>query len=361
MDNTGDANGGDEVKTSPNKKEVVATTTDMETMTDDVVPTSPTSKTELSLVSQNDGIPEEETATTTSSPNVPPSSSSSTSSSPTTTPNGKTHDVVLDQPQQEKQVKELNTTTPATTSKTNTGTPDTTTNGSNKANRKRLMLIVSVVALMLCAGAVVGVIFGLQEASERRKDKNNAAVSDGENVANDVPTFPPSLDSNNDVVPQPTFLMGAATTTASPTTMATVTTTMEPTLIPTTSSPTVNRKQQIIDYMIQQNVSLSTELELVDSPQSLAVEFLANLDAMQFSIPTTTSDKGTSYGYKFITRYVMALFYYAMNGTTWYYDLNFLTQQDICDWFFVFAEPVGQVGIICNPTTEQIVGLSFSK
>ena len=57
----------------------------------------------------------------------------------------------------------------------------------------------------------------------------------------------------------------------------------------------------------------------------------------------------------------MMLFYYAMNGSQWSYDLLFLTEHDTCEWYELFPQPIEQVGVLCNPSTNVIEGFSFSK
>lgn len=112
-------------------------------------------------------------------------------------------------------------------------------------------------------------------------------------------------------------------------------------------------------YIVDNGVSPSGAFYNPSSPQSIALDFLANKDPMQLNAPLTGLD--TDEGYSFISRYVMALFYAAMGGDTWNYDLLFLSKHDTCDWYDVFQPPVGQVGVLCNQNTKKIVGLSFSK
>lgn len=118
-------------------------------------------------------------------------------------------------------------------------------------------------------------------------------------------------------------------------------------------------KRDMRNYIVRQSVSPSNAFIDSDSPQSLALAFLADQDQLRLNAPK--DGLGSREGYKFITRYVMAVFYFAMQGSLWNYDLLFLTKHDTCDWYDVFQPPVGQIGVLCNQNTEQIVGISFSK
>ena len=260
---------------------------------------------------------------------VPTASSSSTSTPTSTTPTTPTTPkgvVVKTKDEKEDQAK-------------------TTSNGATsepKRNYHRaLMIILLIIALLLCVAAIVGVVLGLN-ASDRRNE-NKAAFNEEEFQ---VPTLSPIIDS-----PQPTF--GPTT---SPTSAPVY---VDPTQSPATPSPTIDRKQAVMDYIIEQGVSIQSDLEIAGSPQNLALEFISNLDSRQMRVPTTGT--GSFYGYKFITRYVMAVFYFAMEGANWNYDLYFLSELETCDWYKVYAPPMGQVGVLCDQATKEIVGLSLSK
>jgi hypothetical protein len=119
------------------------------------------------------------------------------------------------------------------------------------------------------------------------------------------------------------------------------------------------RKLDIEKYLLKHKVSTEGDFEDPTSPQSHALNFMAINDKKSMQVPS--GDLQTNEGYKFITRYIMALFYYAMNGSRWNYDLLFLTEHDTCEWYELFSQPIGQVGVLCNKDTHVLVGFSFSK
>ncbi len=112
-------------------------------------------------------------------------------------------------------------------------------------------------------------------------------------------------------------------------------------------------------YIITNGVSSESDFASSTSPQSKALDFLANNDPLQLNAPL--SGLSTDQGYMFITRYVMSLFYAALSGDTWNYNLLFNSKHDTCQWYDVFEPPVGQVGVLCDQNTKKIMGLSFSK
>lgn len=109
-------------------------------------------------------------------------------------------------------------------------------------------------------------------------------------------------------------------------------------------------------YIIEHGVSSQSAFSLSTSPQSRALTFLGDMDPLRLETPTFGLNSAA--GYTFITRYVMALFYYAMNGDAWNYDLFFLSQHETCDWIDEFGPEVGALGVICN-SNKEIVGMAF--
>lgn len=112
-------------------------------------------------------------------------------------------------------------------------------------------------------------------------------------------------------------------------------------------------------YVVVNGVSNADDFANPLSPQSIALDFLANEDPMQLNAPLT--DLSTEEGYSFITRYVMVVFHAALGGDTWNYDALFKSKHDTCQWYQVFEPPVGQVGVLCDLNKNVIAGLSFSK
>jgi hypothetical protein len=124
-----------------------------------------------------------------------------------------------------------------------------------------------------------------------------------------------------------------------------------------------DRLDEMINYLIQHGVSSSEDLldSTRRSPQFQAVDWLANDDDLQIGIPTAGNDLTSKVGYDLIVRYTLAVFYYTTLGSRWKYDLGFLSSKPTCQWYQTFAPPIGQVGVLCNQITQEIVGLSLGR
>lgn len=131
------------------------------------------------------------------------------------------------------------------------------------------------------------------------------------------------------------------------------------------STTTVHGGNQRFDYLVNYLVvhDVSSAEDLLDSagrsPQYQAVDWLAHDDELQIGIPTDGNDLTSKPGYDLLVRYTMAVFYYATTGKSWSYDLSFLSSKPTCQWYQTFAPPIGQVGVLCNDATQEMLGLSI--
>ena len=125
------------------------------------------------------------------------------------------------------------------------------------------------------------------------------------------------------------------------------------------SASDIKRRIKLERYLVKHGVTAEEYLNDASSPQSRALDFLAYEDQQKLAEPS--GDLTSKRGYSFLTRYVMTVFFYAMDGDNWNFDLLFLSKHDTCLWYSVFPPPVGQLGVICNKDTNEITGFSFSK
>lgn len=119
------------------------------------------------------------------------------------------------------------------------------------------------------------------------------------------------------------------------------------------------RRIRLQRYLVNNEVNTGEEFEDPVSPQSLALDFLAFQDEQRLSAPL--GDLRSREGYSLLTRYIMTLFFYQMDGPNWNFDLMFLSDFDTCYWYSIFKPPIGQLGVICNENTNEITGFSFSE
>jgi Leucine-rich repeat (LRR) protein len=91
-----------------------------------------------------------------------------------------------------------------------------------------------------------------------------------------------------------------------------------------------SRFRQVVDYL---KVRISSEDALLNdknSPQHLAALWIADQDAANVPLPESTNSYNESF--EFVQRYVMAVFYFALNGKNWPRKFHFLSEKSVCDW-----------------------------
>jgi hypothetical protein len=120
------------------------------------------------------------------------------------------------------------------------------------------------------------------------------------------------------------------------------------------------RLHHIQEFLAVNGISDAAALDDFRTPQYQAADWLAHDDELVLGIPKLAPNENDE-SYEFVTRYVMAVLYYSTNGKSWRYNLSFLSDKKTCDWYQVFAPPVGQLGVLCNRNSQKIVGFSFSK
>ena len=211
-------------------------------------------------------------------------------------------------------------------------------NSNNSNNKKRTCLWICV-PLVLIVGLVVGLAVGFTVGEEEGQARNDV-VTDNNPGGNNNPAPVP--------VPAP-----APAPTPAPAPRATL--------------------NEIVDWLVAQQVSSRSALLDPGSPQQQAAEWLAAQDEAALALPPTSvtitvdDTDETDSGYFYMVRYVMAVTYYALNGENWPTQVNFLSPDPVCDWHglsqgvsepFVGAE-VG--GLLCDDVTGVPVILDLGK
>ncbi|GKY93339.1 hypothetical protein MPSEU_000301500 [Mayamaea pseudoterrestris] len=125
---------------------------------------------------------------------------------------------------------------------------------------------------------------------------------------------------------------------------------------------------QVIDFLAATGVSSKEDLQQGGTPQSLAANWMANLDGMNYTLPTVTNQTSAK-TYQYMTRYVLAVLWYAMDGINWMNQFGFLSVTDFCYWNapIPVTTETGVVfqagGIYCDRKTRKIVAvhLDYNK
>jgi Leucine-rich repeat (LRR) protein len=99
------------------------------------------------------------------------------------------------------------------------------------------------------------------------------------------------------------------------------------------------RLSSVASFLIDEGISLEDAVMTAGSPQNRATSFMAIEDVAQLEVPLSKADP---LAFKFIQRYALATFYYALGGESWDYTMNFLTPDDTCLWFQTILTTGGQ-------------------
>jgi hypothetical protein len=84
---------------------------------------------------------------------------------------------------------------------------------------------------------------------------------------------------------------------------------------------------------IRQRISLPIHFETMNSPQYLAAMYFAKEYDPSYISSVMDADAYSNNFMTFIQRYVIVVFYYALNGPHWIHKYSFLTSNiSICDW-----------------------------
>ena len=127
-------------------------------------------------------------------------------------------------------------------------------------------------------------------------------------------------------------------------------------------APSGGRASQIKAYLTKEGISSDADLSTEGSPQFRAVDFLAVRDAYAIDIPT--GNKDTPEGYAFMTRYVLSTLFFSTRGNDWTFDLNFLSDKDVCSWYSVLQYvdlSTEYRGVACVEDGTQVESLFMSK
>jgi hypothetical protein len=212
--------------------------------------------------------------------------------------------------------------------------------GSNKGGGKRYLKLVIAAGVIMAI--VIGVAIGASSGGGGNggSDKSKFGATGGTGGAS---------STNNGG----TLVDGGAGANSDTTQGGTVTT-----------NQTVRRStfDAVVSYMVNSGVSDFTALATSGTPQFRAAVWMAEQDGANEAVPTVGIMSLT--GYKYMTRYVMAVFFYSTGGINWEDPLGFMTEKNVCDWNDSFTND-GQnyfrKGVLCEPQANLITALLFGK
>ena len=110
---------------------------------------------------------------------------------------------------------------------------------------------------------------------------------------------------------------------------------------PISSSP---RMHAAVDLINKHGISDIRSLKTPGTPQNMAATWMADTDPMNYDVDGDES--------RFMQRYTMAVFYYAMNGPAWDHQVKFMSDVEECSWNEKNPteddEDTYAVGVTCN-------------
>jgi hypothetical protein len=98
-----------------------------------------------------------------------------------------------------------------------------------------------------------------------------------------------------------------------------------------------SRLRPVIDYL---SVRISERSLFSDqqTPQYRAAKWIADQDFLQ--VPVPADPQNYDQDFEFVQRYIMAVFYFALDGAQWRYKARFMSRAKVCTWNVDFLEEV---------------------
>ena len=185
--------------------------------------------------------------------------------------------------------------------------------GSNKYSGKKKRTIALIVVLVAVVAIAVGFTITVQQNKRSESDANSLASNENGNDDNDDDGVGGDDNIVNNADDQ--------------------------------EDEDDERFGQVITFLTNSDISSSVDLQKVDTPQYKAATWISNEDERELDIPESLDEDDS---YKFVQRYVMAVFYYALDGPNWPQQASSLTGEATCDWNFDLT--IGQYGFESDQT-----------
>ena len=115
----------------------------------------------------------------------------------------------------------------------------------------------------------------------------------------------------------------------------------------------------VINYMVAAGVSSEISLRTQDTPQHIALSWLALYDEANTAVPDVPITDMA--GYKYMTRYVLAVVYFSLGGENWNFQAGFGTITNVCSWNQIKFDgsKFYRQGVLCDSRTGLIFALDL--
>ncbi|GAX21897.1 hypothetical protein FisN_30Hh099 [Fistulifera solaris] len=211
--------------------------------------------------------------------------------------------------------------------------PGTMNKGIRAGSIRRWVYVTAIVLIVLA------IVIGIAASVSNNNNKTSASSSG---------SFP-----NPSPVASPVSSPVTSPTAASP-------------VAPTSSTaPRQATYEEVVTFLSSRGVSNEDELRSRGSHQHDSAVFLANHDPLNLPLPSSTdlSDPQVEH---YVTRYVMTLLHHGLDGYNWTFQLNYMSELEMCYWNGMKASfqpdfiPVPEAGgVFCLNGTQTPVALDL--
>jgi Leucine-rich repeat (LRR) protein len=216
--------------------------------------------------------------------------------------------------------------------------PGTMNKGIRAGSIRRWVYVTAILLIVLAV--VIGIA-----ASVSNNNNNKTSASSG-SVPNSSPVSSPVLSP----VASPTAASPVATNPTAP-----------------TAAARQANYEQIVTFLSARGVSNEDDLRRRGSHQHDSAVFLANHDPLNLPLPSGTdlSDPQVEH---YVTRYVLTLLHHGWDGYNWTFQLNFMSELEMCYWNGMKATfqpsfvPLAEAGgVFCLNGTQTPVALDLGE
>jgi len=101
---------------------------------------------------------------------------------------------------------------------------------------------------------------------------------------------------------------------------------------PSLSNARRHSRLEEVTQFLSARISDLSELQNENTPQYKAARWVADQDEANLPLPSNPNDYDNSF--EFVQRYIMAVFYFSLDGANWTKKMDFLSGASVCDWNF---------------------------
>ena len=181
-----------------------------------------------------------------------------------------------------------------------------------------------------------------------QNNNNNEPASGESNKSNETPNNE-ALDGMDQTTP---------TLDSEPASVDDTSTATPPDVITDPEDPNAKRLSDTIMYLIDNDISTTSSLQDITSPQYQTAVWMSQQDPKPLEIPTSNN-------YQFNQRYSLAVLYYALSGEGWAFDMKWLSGRHECEWYTSLFLQSGftSFGVYCDgePDLEDPDADIYSK